>query len=59
MSRKQLAPIDTRLDGAQSAQNSHLLNVAYYWYYVESLEFCIDCVQSAHQMLEKYLKRLR
>lgn len=56
---EQLAAIDARLNGAEAAQNTHLLHVADERYDVEALQLGVDGVQTAHQVLEEELEGLR
>lgn len=46
LATEQLAAIDTRLNGAQATQYSHLLNIAYEGHNIEALQFGIDRVEA-------------
>lgn len=55
---EELAAIDTRLNGAQSAKNAHLFHVANERHDVEALQFGVDRVEAANQVLEEEFKSL-
>lgn len=57
--RKQFTAIDTGLNGAKTAQNSYLLHIADERYNVETLQFGVDGVQAADQVLQEQLEGLR
>lgn len=56
---QQLAAVDAGLDGAQAAQDAHLLHVAHERHDVQALELGVHGVQPAHQVLEEQLEGLR
>lgn len=58
-SRYKFAAIDSRLNRAQSAEDANLLHVAHHGRYLQTFEFRVNGVQSADQVLEKEVKRLR
>lgn len=57
--REQLASVDARLDGAESAQDAHLLDVAHHGNDLEPFQLRVDGVQSADEVLEEEIERLR
>ena len=57
--RDELAAVDARLNGTETAQNAHLLDIADDRRDVESLQLGVDGVQAAHEVLEEQLERLR
>ena len=57
--REQLAAVDARLDGTEAAQNADLFHVADEWHNVQPLQFGVNGVQSADQVLQEKLKGLR
>ena len=59
MRRQEFAAIHTRLDGAESSQDAHLLHVAHDWHYVQPLELRINRVEATNQVLEEHLESLR
>lgn len=59
LATEQLAAIDTRLNGAQATQYSHLLNIAYEGHNIETLQFGIDRMEAPNKVLEEQLKGLR
>ena len=56
---EQFASVDTRLDGAETAQDADLFDVADQRNDVEPLEFGVDGVQTADQVLQKEFEGLR
>ena len=57
--RDELAPIDARLDGAESSQNAHLFDVAHDRGDVKPLELRVDRVKTSDEVLEEQVERLR
>ena len=57
--RDELAAVDARLNGTETAQNAHLLDIADDRRDVESLQLGVDGVQAAHEVLQEQLERLR
>jgi len=57
--RDELAAVDSRLNGAEAAQNAHLLDVADDRRDVEPLQLGVDGVKTSDKVLEEQLERLR
>lgn len=57
--RDELAPVNSRLDGAQSSKDTHLFDIADDRNNVESLKLRVDGVQTADEVLEEELEGLR
>lgn len=55
---EQLASVDARLDGTESAQDADLFDVADQRYNVQSFEFGVDSVQSTDQVFQKEFEGL-
>uniref|UniRef100_A0A915KJJ7 Uncharacterized protein n=1 Tax=Romanomermis culicivorax TaxID=13658 RepID=A0A915KJJ7_ROMCU len=55
----QFATVDTRLNGSDAAQGPHLFDVADERCYFQTFQFRIDGMQTADQMFEENLVRLR
>ena len=55
---QQLASVDARLDGAQPAEDAHLLHVAHDRRDLQSLQLGVHGVEAAHQVLQEELERL-
>lgn len=56
---QQLTAIHSRLNGAQTAQDANLLDVAHQWHNIQPLQLRINRVQSSNQMLKEQLESLR
>lgn len=55
----EFAPIDPRLNGSETPENTDLFHIAYHWHYLQSLALGVDGVQASHQVLQEQLERLR
>lgn len=56
--RDQLTAVDARLDGPQPPQDADLLHVTDHGADLEPLEFGVDRMEAAHQVLEEEFERL-
>lgn len=57
--RDEFAAIDSGLNGAESAQDAHLLHVAHHRRDLKPLQLGVDGMQPADQVLEKQVESLR